>query len=340
MVTDIRRVIRDSAAARVAPGIIVLLVGAVLARAIGGAVEHLDRLPLAVAIGAGLANVVGVPERLRSGIKTHMIWLGGGIVLMGASVSVEAIVAGGPTILILVVGVVAGTTVFVELMARNVFGLRERLGSLLAAGTGICGVSAVVAVARSINADEESIAYAAGTVLLFDAVTIIAYPAIGTLLSVPDRVFGVWAGLSMFSTGPIVAAGFAYSETAGQWATITKLARNALIGAVVLIYATYYARRDASANAGFRALWSEFPKFVLGFFLMAGIASLGLLSTSQVTVIEHAYNWLFLVAFVGLGTELRRDAFADSGLRPILVVSFALAVVGSVTLAGTWILLG
>jgi hypothetical protein len=189
-----------------------------------------------------------------------MIWLGAGIVLMGASVSVEAIVVGGPTILALVLGVVAGTTVFVELVARNVFDLRERLGSLLATGTGICGVSAVVAVARSIDADEESIAHAAGTVLLFDAVTLVAYPAIGTLLSVPDRVFGVWAGLSMFSTGPIVAAGFAYSETAGQWATITKLARNALIGAVVLACATYYARRGASADAGFRALWSEFPQ--------------------------------------------------------------------------------
>ena len=233
MVTDIGRV-RDSAAARVAPGIVALLAGAVLAWTIGGAVEDLDRLPFAVAVGAGLANAVGVPERLRSGVETHMIWPGAGIVLMGASVSVEAIVAGGPTILALVLGVVAGTTVFVELVARNVFDLRERLGSLLAAGTGICGVSAVVAVARSIDADEESIAYAAGTVLLFDAVTLVAYPAIGTLLSVPDRMFGVWAGLSMFSTGPIVAAGFAYSETAGQWATITELARNALIEAVVI----------------------------------------------------------------------------------------------------------
>lgn len=86
----------------------------------------------------------------------------------------------------------------------------------MAAGTGIYGVSAVVAVARSINTDEEPIAYAAGTVLLFDAVSIIAYPAIGTLLSVPDRVFGVWPGLSTFGTGPTVAAGFPYSETAGQ----------------------------------------------------------------------------------------------------------------------------
>ena len=65
-------------------------------------------------------------------------------------------------------------------VARNIFGLRERLGSLLAAGTGICGVSAVVAVAKSIDADEESITYAAGTVLLFDAVTLVVYPAIGT----------------------------------------------------------------------------------------------------------------------------------------------------------------
>lgn len=59
---------------------------------------------------------------------------------------------------------------------------------------------------------------------------------------------------------------------------------------MVLAYAACYTRRGASADAGFRALWSEFHKFVLGVFLMAGVASLGLLSTSQVTVIEHAYD--------------------------------------------------
>lgn len=324
----------------VVAGVGVLASGAVLAWLLGALVPWPDPLLLAVVIGVVLANVVGVPEWLEPGIGTHRIWLGAGIVLLGASVSVQSLVAGGPVVLALVVTAVCVATLLVEGLGRNLFGVRERLSSLLAAGTGICGVSAVVAVAGSIDANEETIAYAAGTILLFDAVTLAVYPAIGSLLAIPDQVFGVWTGVSMFSTGPVVAAGFAHSEVAGQWATLTKLARNALIGGVVLAYASYYARRGTGTTTGVGTIWREFPKFVLGFLALAGVASLGVFTTAQVTAIENAYDWLFLLAFVGLGTELQRDVFTDAGIRPVLVVLVAWVIIASTTLASIWVLLG
>lgn len=324
----------------IAAGISVLVVGAVVAWLLGALVPWPDPLLLAVAIGVVLANVVGVPEWLEPGIATHKVWLGAGIVLLGASVSVQSLVAAGPVVLALVVAAVCATTLLVEGLARNVFGIRERLSSLLAAGTGICGVSAVVAVAGSIDAKEETIAYAAGTILLFDAVTLAVYPAAGSLLAVPDQVFGVWAGVSMFSTGPVVATGFAHSEAAGQWATLTKLARNALIGGVVLAYAGYYARRGAKTTTSLGTVWTEFPKFVVGFLVLAGIASLGVFTSAQVTAIENAYDWLFLLAFVGLGTELQGDVFRNAGIRPVLVVLVTWAIIASTTLVGLWMLFG
>lgn len=299
-----------------------------------------DPLLIAVVIGVVLGNVVGIPAWLEPGVETHSVWLGAGIVLMGSSVSLGALLEGGPLVLALVVAVVVVTAALLEGIARNVFGVRERLSSLLAAGTGICGVSAIAAVAGSIDADEETIAYAAGTVLLFDAVTLAVFPVLGSALAIPGQVFGIWAGVSMFSTGPVVAAGFAHSEVAGQWATVTKLARNALIGLVVLAYAGYYARRGTDTSAGVATLWEEFPKFVLGFLVVAVAASAGLLSAGQVTTLENAYNWLFLVAFVGLGTELQRSVFAETGIRPIVVVFLTWAVVASVTLPSVWLLFG
>jgi len=176
--------------------------------------------------------------------------------------------------------------------------------------------------------------------LPFDAATLALYPALGSALAIPGRVFGVWAGLSMFSTGPVVAAGFAHSDLAGQWATVTKLARNALIGLVVLAYAAYYARRGADTSTDLATLWEEFPKFVLGFLVLAVAASAGLLSAGQVTTLENTYNWLFLIAFVGLGTELQRSVFADAGLRPIAVVFLTWFVIASVTLPLIWFLFG
>ncbi|MGQ4556261.1 putative sulfate exporter family transporter [Halobellus sp. GM3] len=321
-------------------GVGLLVLGAILARAVGEALPWPDPLLVAVVIGVLFGNVVGVPERLEPGVRTHGVWLGAGIVLMGASVSLGSLLAGGAVVLAFVVAVAAFTIVFLEVIARNALGICERLGSLLAAGTSICGVSAVAAVAGSIDADEGTIAYAAGTVLLFDAVTLALYPAVGSALAIPDRVFGVWAGVSMFSTGPVVAAGFAHSEIAGQWATVTKLGRNALIGLVVLAYAAYYAGRGTDSNPGVRALWAEFPKFVLGFLALAVAASVGVFSAGQVTALEHAYNWLFLIAFVGLGTELQRSVFAESGLKPIAAVFLTWSVVASVTLPAIWLVLG
>jgi uncharacterized integral membrane protein (TIGR00698 family) len=321
-------------------GVGVLVSGAVGAWMLGKVLPWPNPLLIAVVIGVFVSNTVGVPEYLEQGIETHDIWLRGGIVLMGASVSLGALIEGGPVVLALVSTVVVITVVLFEIVARKTFRIDERLGSLLAAGTGICGVSAVAAVAGSIGADEEAIAYAAGTVLLFDAVTLALYPLVGSVIAIPDQVFGVWAGVSMFSTGPVVAAGFAYSEVAGQWATVTKLARNSLIGLVVLIYAAYYARQGPETTAEITTLLREFPQFVFGFFFFAFLASAGVLSTGQVTTLENAYNWLFLIAFVGLGTELQRSVFAKAGFKPIAAVFLTWSAVASMTLLSTWLLFG
>ena len=319
-------------ARRLLPGLAVLCLGALAARAVAdlGGPNH---LLVAIALGFVLGNAVDLPEAVESGIVTHKLWLGAGIVLLGASLSLEAVLEVGGPVLGLVVGITAVTLLLVEVLARNVFGLADRLSSLLAAGASICGVSAVVAVAATVEAREEQIAYAAATVLLFDAITIVVYPIVGELLGLSGLVFGVWAGVSMFSTGPVVAVGFAHSEVAGQWATMTKLARNALIGVVVLAYASYYARSGTGGGTSLRLLWSEFPKFVLGFLALAALSSLGAFSPSQQASIENAYNWLFLLAFVGLGTEIRLADLRSTGTTPALVVLLALLVASALSLA-------
>jgi uncharacterized integral membrane protein (TIGR00698 family) len=326
-------------AARFLPGLTALVLGAVLARAVELTVGF-NHLLVAIALGFVVANVVGVPDRLEPGINTHKLWLGAGIVLMGASLTLETVLEVGGLVLLVVVGVTTLTIVVVELLARNVFGLADQLGSLLAAGSGICGVSAVVAVAGAIRAREEQIAYAAATVLLFDAITIVVYPIVGDLLGLSDVVFGVWAGVSMFSTGPVVAVGFAHSEVAGQWATMAKLSRNALIGVVVLAYASYYARSGSASRPSVRTLWDEFPKFVLGFLALVALASAGVFSPAQQASIENAYNWLFVLAFVGLGTEIQLAELRSTGLTPALVVLLALVVASAVSLVTLSVLFG
>ena len=313
---------------RVLPGFLALCAGAVLARGLSELVG-INELLLAIGLGVLVTNAVGVPRRLGPGTATHSLWLGAGIVLLGASVTVDAILEAGSVALLLLLGTVALTLLVAEALARNVAGLSEKLGSLLAAGAGICGVSAVVAVGGAIRAKETQIAYAAGVVLFVDAITIVVYPIVGSLLALPADVFGVWAGISMLSTGPVVAVGFAHSELAGQWATTTKLARNTLIGAVALGYAVYYTRRDGGGSVPLDVLWTEFPKFVVGFLVFVGLASAGLFSPAQRAEIAQIVDWLFLLAFVGLGTEIRIGDLRRTGIRPALVV-FATVLLVSV----------
>jgi uncharacterized membrane protein YadS len=299
------------------PGVLTLCLGALVARGLAGVVG-VNELLLAIGLGVLVANTVGVPERLRPGTATHGVWLAAGIVLLGASLTVESILETGSTVLLLLLGTVLVTVVTVEAIARNVAGLPERLGSLLAAGAGICGVSAVVAVGGAVRARETQIAYAAGVVLLVDAITIVVC---------------VWAGVSMLSTGPVVAVGFAHSEVAGQWATMTKLARNALIGVVALGYAGYYARRDTDGTVSPRMLWANFPTFVLGFLALVALASIGAFSPAQQVSISNAVDWLFLLAFVGLGTEIRLDDLRRAGVRPALVVFATVLLVSALSLS-------
>jgi uncharacterized integral membrane protein (TIGR00698 family) len=218
---------------RYLPGVVALAGIAVAARVAGAAIPYATPLVTAVACGLLVGNLVSIPSSLSPGIDTHKLWLEAGIVLMGARISIGTLLdSGGELIAVVVIGVTLAV-VLAETLGRVVFGIPRKLDSLLAAGAGVCGVSAVVGVAGSIAADEEHVAYAAATILLFDVVTLFAYPPLGAALGLDDQVFGIWSGLTMFSTGPVTAAGFAFSETVGQWTTVTKLTRNLLLGVLV-----------------------------------------------------------------------------------------------------------
>ena len=324
------------------PGL-VLLAGIGLAGHAIGTVTPIPGLVAAVAVGAIIGNTRGYSAQFAPGVRTNKLWLESGIVLMGAGIAVGAVLDAGPAVLGLVVAVVVGTVVFVELLARRVLSVPPKLASLLAAGAGICGVSAVVSVAGSIDADESHVAYASGAVLAFDALTLAVYPAVGTALSLPDAAYGVWAGATMFSTGPVTAAGFAYSETAGRWAVLVKLARNTLIGAVTVAYALYYARqaddgeRLADERPGLAAVVSKAPRFLVGFLLLALLGNT-VLSAATVDALATLSDALFLLAFAGLGLGLRAGKLREAGVGPLAVLLASLVTFSALVLAAVGVL--
>jgi len=298
------------------PGLAVLAVLGALATGLG-MVTPLSPLVVAIASGALVAAAVDLPEAVRPGIESYKLLLETGIVLLGAGLTIGQLIDTGPVVVGLAASVVLVGVLFVEVLGRGV-GVARKTRSLLAAGASVCGVSAVLAVGGSIDGDEAAVTYAAGTVLLFDAVTLLVFPVVGAALGLPDRVFGVWTGLSLFSTGPTAAVGFTISETAGQWATVTKLVRNTFIGVLAVGYAIHYAADGERAQP--TEIWYRFPKFLVGFLAVALIANVGVLDATARESVGLVSDGLFTLAFVGLGFDLNPRQLRATGAKPIGVV--------------------
>jgi uncharacterized integral membrane protein (TIGR00698 family) len=214
------------------------------------------------------------------------------------------------------------------------FGLGPKLTALLAVGSSVCGVSAIIATQGAIEADDEDTSYAIGAILALGAASLFLFPAIGHALHMSDHGFGMWAGLAIDNTAEVTAAGSLYSQEAGKWAVLAKTVRNATIGFVVLGVATTFAARAGRSLQGSRArlVWSRFPKFVLGFLIVSGLASLHALRPVDVASIANLSRWAFLLTFAGVGLKTNVAELRRQGVRPLLVGAIGEVAIAAVTL--------
>ncbi len=261
------------------------------------------------------------------------------IILLGASLSVNTILSVGKMtffVMIFTFAMCFGGGYFV----RKLFGLNWKLGNLISAGTGICGGSAVAAIAPVIDADDKDIAFAMSSTFLFDMVMVALYPLMGRALGMTDIAYGIWAGTSVNDTASVVASGYAFSEAAGDFATMVKLTRTIAIIPTVLVFAYIGTRikqkEMAAAGDGQKVnLMKIIPWFIGGFLLLAILNSVGIIPTAVSGVMKGASKFLMVsaLAAIGLGTSL--SDFKKAGLAPMfygitidtLVTLTALAVI-------------
>lgn len=332
---------------RLLPGLVLLAVIGVVAtrlqlgvRSLGAAtgtsLPDIEYVLWAIVIGLVIRNTIGVPEPFRAGVGTYEFWLKIGIVLLGARfVLGDLAKLGGFSLGLILIDMAIATAVI--LLVGRMFGLGGKLSSLLAVGTSICGVSAIIAGRGAIDADDEDSGYAIAAILALGAVALFSFPAIGHALSLTDTQFGLWAGLAVDNTAETAATGAAFSPQAQQVAVAVKNTRNALIGVVVLVYAIYWSSRGGVAVAsGVRAraafVWRTFPKFVLGFIVVSAVATAGLLGKAEVSSLGNLSKWAFLLCFAGVGLNFDIREMARSGVRPLVVAALGLVVVAACSL--------
>src|SRR5213594_642073 len=284
----------------------------------------------AILIGLAISNTVGVPEIFRAGVATYEFWLKAGIVLLGSRFLLgDVLKLGGASLALVGIEIVVAIA-FMTFLGR-LFGLKPKLTSLLAVGSAVCGVSAIIATQGAIDADEEDSSFAIAAILALGALSLFTFPLIGHALHLSDHAYGVWSGLAVDNTAEAAAAGALYSDAAGKLAVLVKSTRNAMIGFVVLAYAIYWASQGQAKSVGNKAafLWQKFPRFVLGFLLISVLATYHFFNKDQVGALANLSRWAFLLTFAGVGLRTSFSEMRKQGLRP-----FAVGAIGEVVIAG------
>ncbi len=298
------------------------------------ALPNIEYVLWAILFGLLIANTVGVPRIFRRGVDTYEFWLKTGIVFLGVRFLLGDVLKLGSMALVFVAIELAVSILLMTWLGRR-FGLTPKLTSLLAIGSSICGVSAIIAAKGAIDADDEEVSYAIGAILALGAFSLFAFPAIGHALGMSDNAFGLWVGLAVDNTAEATAAGALYSDTAAKFAVLAKTARNATIGFVVLAYAIHWARKSQARAVANKAafLWQKFPKFVLGFLLLSAVATAGVFNKPQIADLANLSRWAFLLTFAGVGLRTDLREMRKQGLRPLLVGAAGEFVIAALTLA-------
>lgn len=322
------------------PGILLLVVigysGKLLEKAFsaygksqGLSLPNIEYVLWAILIGLLIANTMGVHRIFKPGVATYEFFLKIGIIFLGSRfLIVDVLKLGG--ISLVLVAVELGMSIVIMTWIGKKLGLSQKLTSLLAVGSSICGVSAIIAAKGAIDASEEDSSIAITAILTVGALSLFVFPLVGHWLFLDDRTFGMWVGLAVDNTAEAVAAGALYSESAGKVAALAKTARNATIGFVVLGYALYYAKQGLAQKVGNKAvfLWEKFPKFVLGFLVVSLLASAQVFDKGQLTSLGNLSRWAFLLTFAGVGLNTDFRAMWKQGAWP-----FVAGIVGELLIA-------
>ncbi len=313
--------------AKLLPGFLLALIIAAIARLLESLlpIHLIGASVIALFIGM-IINHFWKPNTLFSGgLKfTSKKILKFAIILLGASLNIRIVLEVGKLSLCVMVFTLL-TCFGIGHFVGKALKINWKLSNLISAGTGICGGSAIAAIAPVIEADDTDIAYAMSATFLFDMAMIILFPIMGQAMGLSDMAYGLWAGTAVNDTSSVVAAGYAFSEAAGDFATMVKLTRTLSIIPTVITFALISAhlkRKEAgaqntSAKANF-GLTKIIPWFILGFLALTVINSFGVIPYEASAGMKDISKFLMVAALAAIGLNTSFKDMKKSGFRPML----------------------
>lgn len=312
------------------------LTGASYALRLAPGLDAVSPMILAIVLGAIAHNLVGVPESARAGIAfTMRRILRLGIILLGFQLTAQQLVEVGGRGVAIIVATLAVTFLVTKLLGR-LLGVERRLAELIAAGTSICGASAVIATNTVTKGSDEDVAYAVACVTVFGSASMLLYPTLPVLLHLGPHGFGLWAGASIHEIAQVVATSFQDGTEAGHFGTIAKLARVLMLAPLVIALGLAAARKTRnSAGAGPQPgrAKAPLPLFVLGFLAVVAINSLGIVPHAAKPTLVTATAFLLAMSLAAMGLEMNLRKLRAKGLRPLALGFFSWVFISGFSLA-------
>ncbi|HEY2296965.1 MAG TPA: putative sulfate exporter family transporter [Jatrophihabitans sp.] len=336
-------VTRDDARGResIVPGLVAVAVLAAAATCAGHVVPVVGAPVCAVALGAALSLRARKHPRLRPGITFAAgRVLQVAVLLMGAGLSLAQVVHVGAASLPVMLGTLTVCLTLAAVLGQRL-GINRDLRTLIGVGTGICGASAIAAVAPAIRAKNPDIAYAVSTIFIFNVAAVLTFPALGHALHLGQHAFGLFAGTAVNDTSSVMAAAATYGPVAGQYAVVVKLTRTLMIVPITLALAAVTRRADDVFENRSRSVTARafglVPWFLVGFIVLAAVNSLGLIPASAHPLIGDTASVLVTVALAAIGLSTDLAGIRRAGTKPLFLGFLLWIAVTTTSLALRWV---
>jgi uncharacterized integral membrane protein (TIGR00698 family) len=297
----------------------------------------MGQLVIAILIGICWRVVFGVRENTIAGISfSSKKLLRYGIILLGMRLNLIDIIHAGPKVLAIAV-INITLTIFIVYALTRLFKMDQKLGMLTACGTAICGAAAVVAIAPQLKASDDQTAIGAATVAILGTIFTLIYTLIYPFLGLSPIGYGLFSGATLHEVAHVIAAAAPEGKAAVDMAVIVKLTRVAFLVPVAILIGIWANRKERQEGGGtIKNSWKAIPIpwFILGFLIMSGLNTLGILTSALTNEIIGSAYFLIAMAMAGLGLNVDINTFWRLGRK-----SFLAGFIGSVLLSGLGYLL-
>ncbi len=300
--------------------------------------------------GILIRNLLPLPKTLIPGINIARPIIKPGIIILGVHYVWADVVRVGGVGLGLMLVFIFGTAIVVMWLCKKL-GVSDGLGGIMGAGTGVCGVSAIIATSPVVRSSPIEMAYAIGTILFFGTLMLFTMPYVGQSIELSEAQFGAWSAVAILNTAQLVAAAEWYGTEARDTAVLMNVARIMFLPLVVLFSLWFYVLRTGKQQPGheikkWQLVKDKFPVFILGFFLLVLLNSLNLESLggpkiegSPFWAMNAVYKWFFAVGFAGIGRSISFDDMKKAG-GTAFTIGMVAALVKMVLGLGVVLLIG